>query len=71
MISHVLVLLSSRMYTLIHYVAFLDTERKEPKPEKQEEYISGKKVMYSLCTATVVTSTATQASDSIKVIIVK
>ncbi|XP_078032019.1 chitin synthase chs-2-like [Epinephelus lanceolatus] len=33
-----------RMYTLIHYVAFLDTERKDPKPEKQEEYISGKKV---------------------------
>ncbi|XP_042362933.1 chitin synthase chs-2-like [Plectropomus leopardus] len=33
-----------RIYTLIHYVAFLDTELKEQKPEPEETYISGKKI---------------------------
>uniref|UniRef100_A0A8C9XK79 chitin synthase n=1 Tax=Sander lucioperca TaxID=283035 RepID=A0A8C9XK79_SANLU len=34
-----------RIYTLIHYVAFLDTEPKEEKNEPKEAYLSGKKVL--------------------------
>ncbi|XP_070778288.1 chitin synthase chs-2-like [Enoplosus armatus] len=33
-----------RIYTLIHYVAFLDTEPKEQKPEKEESFLPSKKV---------------------------
>ncbi|XP_062291365.1 chitin synthase chs-2-like [Scomber scombrus] len=33
-----------RIYTLIHYVAFTDTERKDPKPESKDEYLAGKKL---------------------------
>lgn len=32
-----------RVYTLIHYVAFMDTEPRETKPEEQQKYLPGKK----------------------------
>ncbi|XP_040909387.1 chitin synthase chs-1-like [Toxotes jaculatrix] len=38
-----LAMLYHRIYTLIHYVAFLDTEPKEQKPETQDLYVQGKK----------------------------
>lgn len=46
--SNSLVLSSPRVLTLIHYVAFLDTEPKEQKPEREELYEAGKKV-FTLC----------------------
>ena len=47
--SDSLVLSSSRVLTLIHYVAFLDTEPKEQKPEREELYGAGKKVFTLYC----------------------
>uniref|UniRef100_A0A671XER4 chitin synthase n=1 Tax=Sparus aurata TaxID=8175 RepID=A0A671XER4_SPAAU len=41
-------MLYHRVLTLIHYVAFLDTEPKEQKPEREELYEAGKKV-FTLC----------------------
>ncbi|XP_044192391.1 chitin synthase-like [Thunnus albacares] len=39
-----LAMLYHRIYTLIHYIAFMDTEPRESKPESQESYLPGKKV---------------------------
>uniref|UniRef100_A0A8C9XJS5 chitin synthase n=1 Tax=Sander lucioperca TaxID=283035 RepID=A0A8C9XJS5_SANLU len=38
-----------RIYTLIHYVAFLDTEPKVEKNEPKEAYLSGKRVSKTCC----------------------
>ncbi|XP_074543357.1 chitin synthase chs-2-like [Halichoeres trimaculatus] len=36
-------MLYHRIYTLVHYVAFMDTEPRQPKPDIEELYLQGKK----------------------------
>ncbi|GLD59450.1 chitin synthase chs-1-like protein, partial [Lates japonicus] len=57
-----LAMLYHRVYTLIHYVAFLDTEPREQKHEKQDSYQQGKKVDSVSSTASI--SSASTQEDS-------
>uniref|UniRef100_A0A3Q3KAL0 chitin synthase n=1 Tax=Monopterus albus TaxID=43700 RepID=A0A3Q3KAL0_MONAL len=45
-------MLFHRIYTLIHYVAFLETEPKPQKPENEEAYLAGEQVFAAISIAT-------------------